>query len=440
MTKRTLAWFTQDLRLHDNPMLFATHEHGEEVLHVFFVKDYLKPSFMPGLGNASKNKFVFLVEGLLDLKNNLKQYGHDLLVIDAFSLDALPKIISKYKIDIVCRSELHGYDEREIWKTLNLTLSQTQFIECATYTLFNKTDLPFDLAELPDSFSKFRKLVEKNNTQTRKSTLEIVWKKAIPIDSNNKFDFFSSDLELSNQKKFHGGEIAARQHVEKYFTSNLPFTYKQTRNQLLEFDASTKLSPWLAQGSLSVISVLEVLNEYEKQCGANESTYWIYFELLWREYFFWNAYVYGKNLFLKKGRRDYSSLTSFYAEQFMRWVNGTTEWPIVNACMHELADTGFMSNRGRQLVASCLVNELALDWRYGAAYFEQQLIDYDVGSNWGNWQYLAGVGADPRGHRRFDLHKQTRVYDPHCEFINYWQGNKNILSTNTRDAADWPIS
>lgn len=85
------------------------------------------------------------------------------------------------------------------------------------------------------------------------------------------------------------------------------------------------------------------------------------------------------------------------------------------------------------------MHELQLDWRYGAAFFEQQLIDYDVASNWGNWQYLAGVGADPRGHRRFDLDKQTRQYDAKHEFIERWHGNAST-PTDWVDAADWPIS
>jgi deoxyribodipyrimidine photo-lyase len=107
--------------------------------------------------------------------------------------------------------------------------------------------------------------------------------------------------------------------------------------------------------------------------------------------------------------------------------------------MKELNATGFLSNRGRQIVASCLVNELAIDWRYGAAYFEQQLLDYDVGSNWGNWQYLAGVGADPRGKRHFDLEKQTKQFCPDGLYINKWQASNPYLYLDSVDAADWPI-
>lgn len=106
--------------------------------------------------------------------------------------------------------------------------------------------------------------------------------------------------------------------------------------------------------------------------------------------------------------------------------------------MKQLNASGFISNRGRQIVASCLVNELAVDWRYGAAYFEQQLLDYDVASNWGNWQYLAGVGADPRGKIHFDLDKQIQQFDPEERFINKWQGFVENLPLDSVDAADWP--
>lgn len=107
--------------------------------------------------------------------------------------------------------------------------------------------------------------------------------------------------------------------------------------------------------------------------------------------------------------------------------------------MKQLNATGYLSNRGRQLVASCFVHELNLDWRYGASYMEHQLVDYDVASNWGNWQYLAGVGADPRANRRFDLEKQTKIYDPQHSFINAWGGNQYSATLDSLDAADWPV-
>ena len=88
--------------------------------------------------------------------------------------------------------------------------------------------------------------------------------------------------------------------------------------------------------------------------------------------------------------------------------------------MKQLSATDYLSNRGRQIAASCLINELEGDWRYGAAWFENQLIDYDVAANWGNWQYLAGVGADPRGGRHFNLAKQTEIYDADGRYRSRW--------------------
>ena len=233
--------------------------------------------------------------------------------------------------------------------------------------------------------------------------------------------------------------IRGVRHLQKYFQSELPATYKQTRNGLDGMDYSTKFSPWLAQGCLSVRRIIERLNQFEDEVVANDSTYWIYFELLWREYFQWYAEKYGEQMIAFSGIKAHSPKTSFYPERFQKWCQGTTPYPIVNACMRQLKATGYMSNRGRQLVASCFVHELAMDWRYGAAYMEQQLIDFDLGSNWGNWQYLAGVGADPRGHRKFDLNKQTQIYDPKQQFIERWQGHSNNFPLDSIDPSDWPI-
>jgi len=111
----------------------------------------------------------------------------------------------------------------------------------------------------------------------------------------------------------------------------------------------------------------------------------------------------------------------------------------VNALMHQLVATGWMTNRGRQIAASYLVNELNHDWRYGAAFFEKHLIDYDVGSNYGNWQYIAGVGTDPRGGRHFNIDKQAAQYDPDGHFTTKWDGYRAAQPRYVTDAADWPL-
>jgi deoxyribodipyrimidine photo-lyase len=167
--------------------------------------------------------------------------------------------------------------------------------------------------------------------------------------------------------------------------------------------------------------VYEDLKQFEQEFESNESTYWLFFEVLWREYFQWVALKHGKNLFLPLGLRPDKPVTKgFNQKAFERWKNGTTPDEFVNSNMKELAETGFMSNRGRQNVASYLIHDMGIEWRAGAAHFENHLIDYDPASNYGNWLYLAGRGNDPRPFRKFDTIFQANRYDPDKKFISTW--------------------
>ena len=261
---------------------------------------------------------------------------------------------------------------------------------------------------------------------------------------------FDSSIISSNDNEagFFGGERAANEHLNHYFSDQRAHQYKAVRNALGGWENSTKFSAWLANGSLSARQVIAALHTFERQHERSDSSYWIFFELLWREYFFWYAFYHQQALFRFSGIDRRRPLSSFYPERFKSWTDGTTPYPLVNACMKQLNQTGYMSNRGRQIVASCLVNELNIDWRYGAAYFEAQLIDYDVAINWGNWQYLAGVGADPRstdqGGRHFDLKKQQQRFDPKGTFIRQWLGPEASIehshtSIDHIDPTGWPI-
>ena len=433
---RALVWFSQDLRVFDNPTLNKAHSAADSVLHVAFLGDLLRPSSMPGLKGVSSNRKQFLYDAIASLKAQLELNGHSLLVINGRACDELGGLIANYSIDAVFAAQQAAFDETQLWAFFDKAYKQVNFHLVSSNTLFEEQTLPFSVAEMPKQFTPFRKKLELSKILPREQKRAIPWSDAINFQDPRIATQINS---LATPDRFSGGELAAVAHLNAYFNSKAPLTYKKTRNALQGFDSSTKFSPWLAQGSLSAISIVDALREYERKHGANESTYWIFFELLWREFFFWSARQTGEKLFWKKGRRATAPLTSFYPERFQAWVNGSTPWPLVNACMNELAETGFLSNRGRQVVASCLVNELQLDWRYGAAYFEQQLIDYDAASNWGNWQYLAGIGADPRGQRQFNIQKQTDMYDPSGEYIRLWHGADSLQNVDSRDAADWPI-
>jgi len=381
-------FFSNDLRVHDNPILHRAANDVDQLLCVFCYQSWWDAHNKQQLVSLGQHRARFLLETLNDLNHALQQLGQTLVISDHSPAECLRQLEQHSNITHVYQSQNAGFYEQQQRQTL-ATLFDFEFIEVVTHTIFEQHQLPFDLAELPDTFSKFRKLIEK--------------------------------------------ELRPNQPL-------IELRYKEVRNAIDGWDNSTKFSPWLANGSLSVRTLLARLHQYEQEIGQNGSTYWIYFELLWREYFQWYAHLYQQKLFSFRGIKQRNPLTSYYPERFKKWCSGNTPYPIVNACMTELNHTGYLSNRGRQIVASCLVNELKLDWRYGAAYFEQQLIDYDVASNWGNWQYLGGVGADPRETRHFNLDKQTEMFDLHGDYRAKWGAKENTAPLDSVDAADWPIT
>ncbi len=436
MTNKGVYWFTNDLRVEDNATLLLASEKVDELLCIFVVEPLWFNANRYGQLSLGQQRWNFLQQTLLDLNRSLKPLGQSLVVIYDDPIRVFSKLISELGFNAVFRSQNTGFYENSQWEALKHQYANVQFFERATHTIFSETTLDLTQKDLPATFSQFRRRVEPLSVTDEPSKLISLPPPARHIPHNWEFQLRENE---STDSPFLGGASEAHKHIKRYMNALLPSTYKDVRNALDGWENSTKLSPWLANGSLSVRQVLRAVNAYEQTVESNESTYWIRFELLWREYFQWYAHKHGATLFHFKGIKHKNPLTSFYPERFQRWCQGNTPYPLVNACMKQLNATGYMSNRGRQIVASCLVNELQLDWRYGAAYFEQQLVDYDVAVNWGNWQYLAGVGADPRGKRHFDIEKQTRLYDPEQRFINTWSNTPVDATLDSVDAADWPI-
>ncbi|CAH1793087.1 unnamed protein product, partial [Owenia fusiformis] len=205
--------------------------------------------------------------------------------------------------------------------------------------------------------------------------------------------------------------------------------YKETRNGMVGSDYSTKFSTWLAHGCLSPRQIYWELKKYEAKRTSNQSTYWVVFELLWRDYFKYVGLKYGDKLFYLDGVMGKHIEWKRDQKLFEAWKEGRTGVPYVDANMREMAATGFMSNRGRQNVASFLTKDLKLDWRMGAEWFESMLIDHDVCSNYGNWQYSAGIGNDPRQDRKFNMVKQGLDYDPQGEYVRLWVPELENLKT-----------
>ncbi|GHF95315.1 DASH family cryptochrome [Thalassotalea marina] len=441
--------FTDDLRFQDNIALANTIAQCDEIAFIYILDPrwFQKTNYQhTWIGQA---KWQFIKQSLSCLNQQLAEHGHQLTLLHGNVEHVLCELIRENNVNFVGFATLVGSNEQVLWAELATKCADTHFASANNSIMYLGERLNLK-HEYLTSFSRFRRFVEKQQIkieQPRKIHLDALPSR-LTLQNQPSFSkaltalpyFISGDVQdVQTHDSFFGGEKSAVQHCKQYFASSAASNYKTTRNALDGWQNSTKFSPYLANGNVSARQIMQWLKQFELAHGASESTYWIYFELLWREYFHHLANSLGNTLYRFSGLAPCAPSTSFYAERFNKWCNGNTPYPIVNACMKQLNQTGFMSNRGRQLVASYLVNELGIDWRYGAAYFQQQLIDHDIASNWGNWQYIAGVGVDPRGGRHFNLQKQTSLYDPEHTFINKWHGQLCDARLDSTDMVDWPI-
>jgi deoxyribodipyrimidine photo-lyase len=434
MKKTALYWFNHDLRVHDNAALLEASLNCEQLICLFCIDDAWFKATGLNARSMGDTRLRFLQQSLHDLCRQLAQRGQSLVVLRGNPVEVISDIITRYQVDALYRSHHVGVYENRQWQHLRMDFPRIAFESVWTHTLFEPEQLPFVLENLPASFSQFRKQIEELAIAP-----PVTMPRELPAPIGELVRKSEKYVKKPNHSEYEGGESAAMSHLSSYFDSDAPLHYKTTRNALDGWTNSTKFSPWLANGNLSVRQLVKTLREYEKRNIANDSTYWIFFELLWREYFQWVALKLGHKLFRPQGVSNTKPSCCFYPERYQKWCHGNTPYPLVNALMKQLNETGYMSNRGRQIAASCLIHEMQLDWRFGAAYFQQQLIDYDVASNWGNWQYIAGVGMDPRGGRHVNIDKQTRQYDPDGHFVREWHGEVSSTQLDSVDAADWPI-
>jgi deoxyribodipyrimidine photo-lyase len=428
---RDIYWFQNDLRLQDNPGLLA-HANAKSLLCVYCLSDSPPWCQLSGMGPQRQR---FFLESLQALRADLRQLGQDLLLVYGDPVNTLRELVSAFGIDRIGTTLTPGFYEGLRFETVVRRL-MVEVIGYPGNSLFAPSQIG-PLRQLPRQYTPFRQQVE---------ALEIAAPVASPARLPPKPRGISYpplpavDTRPHPSFAFRGGAAQGEQRLQQWlFQRQAVLTYKDTRNELAGLDNSSTLSPWLANGGLSARQVAFSLFQFEQQREQNASTRWLFQELLWREFFHWRAYADGYHLFRASGISGVKKLRTFCARDFARWCQGDTNFPLVNALMHQLVESGWMSNRGRQIVASCLINEFNHDWRYGAAFFEKHLIDFDVGSNYGNWQYIAGVGTDPRGGRHFNLQKQAASFDPEGSFTATWLGHQPVQPDHVTDAADWPI-
>lgn len=428
-TKETvLIWLHRDLRLSDNQLFDQLNPALHRVLCLYL---------LPKAEAISVYRRKFLIESLDEFSKQIQKIGLELTVIEENEESPLhiQKILDMNEVDEVRISRRYNTRDVKLITEIQGTANdgerqRMQHLRWLTFeqsTLYNENELPFSVENLPSPFTAFRKKVESECQVSKPYSTPVQNFHTDSVSSPAKLQLppeaTKIDLQLALERLrtvdlpygFKGGELAARHHLHDYIWEQRSIlNYKDTRNGMIDKYDSTKLSPWLSLGCLSARQVFEEVSDFESQIEKNESTYWVYFELLWRDYFKFYSLQIQDHLFYS--RSDYGLSNS---DNFENWKNGQTDEPFVNANMIEILKTGWMSNRGRQNVASYMSKTMGLNWVDGAAYFEGQLIDSDVESNWGNWRYVAGVGTDPRD-RVFNVQRQAQMYDPQGEYQRLW--------------------
>ena len=426
---RILLWLRNDLRLHDHEPLTRALEKKAEVipLYCFDPRHFGKTSF--GFEKTGAYRAKFLLETVADLRKGWRSRGSDLVVRQGKPEDEIPKLVKALNIESVYWHEEVTSEETDIERKVEKALKDLRVASEVYWgaTLYHPDDLPFEINRLPEVFTQFRKAVEKESqiSPTFPTPEKLP---ALPTDVDPGEIPTLTDLKLEESPidpkgvlQFKGGETEAFNRLQHYFwDADRLQVYKETRNGMLGADYSSKFSAWLANGSLSPRKVYEAVQKYESQRRKNNSTYWMVFELVWRDYFRFVCAKYGRKIFRKGGIRALPIEWQQDWKRFDKWRDGATGYPLIDANMKEIASTGFMSNRGRQNVASFLTKNLGIDWQMGAEWFESLLIDYDVCSNWGNWNYTAGVGNDARGFRYFNIPKQSKDYDADGAYVKHW--------------------
>jgi deoxyribodipyrimidine photo-lyase len=447
-----IYWFRLgDMRLHDNPALdWATTictQTQSKLVPVF--------CFDPRIfGNEAKGDFgslkcgprraKFVIESVQDLRQSLEQKGSKLLVSTEKPEDFFAKIMmnkdgskNKLRTKLVYQDEVCSEEVEVAAKVKKLFQSSEPVWGSTMYEL---KDLPYqeELIDMPDTFTPFRNKVEKKATIRppiavpkdlgpfpTMDELSSANPYTVNLPSLKDLGYSTEQIQHANTSDprgvmaFQGGETAALARVKDYiWDKDLLRNYFDTRNGMIGADYSTKFSPWLAHGNVSPRYVAQQCKKYEEQRVANKSTYWVVFELLWRDYWKFFALKHGTSMFFPGGTIGSKQEWKHYEKNLQAWIEGRTGFPLVDANMRELAATGFMSNRGRQNVCSFLALELNQDWRYGAEYFESVLLDHDVHSNWGNW--CAGAGMTGGRLNRFNIVKQSKDYDQHGEYVKHW--------------------
>lgn len=404
--KVILVWFRNDLRFHDNEVLYEAIEKNSIVIPVYcFDERYYKTNSFDNK-NTGINRARFIRESVIEFKSRLQQKGSDLLVFKGLPEEILPKLAKKYEVDEVYHhrevasreTEISDKVETALWR---LQINLKHFIG---HTLFHKEDLPFPIREIPDSFNNFKKHAERESHVREPWPIpdsilspEHLEKTEVPELSELGFDE-SEILQLNESTpSFKGGELAGLQALEKLL-----------KIEFWDNNDYTLITPYIANGLVSPIYTYhkiknsELVNNKKIYDKINEV-------LLWRDYYRFMLKKYP-DIYFKV--RDTEDLKKLYPEKLASWKLGNTGHEIIDKALTQLRSTGVISYALRKLIGTYLIQAYEVDWIEGASFFEECLLDYEPATNYGYWAHLAGEGTSKKENNQPNWKSLLKNIDP----------------------------
>ena len=407
MQKISIFWFRRDLRLEDNKGLSEALKADEKVIPIFiFDKDILDL-----LEDKYDRRVDYIHQALEKINQELKEFGSSLLTFNGKPLDVFKQLEKDFEIkSVFCNRDYEPAAIKRDDKVKDfLDSKKIDFFDFKDQVIFEKHEVAKDNGEPYTVYTPFSKKWKKQLTELDYASVKI---------DKNQFQKLPSKKILS--LKEIGFEETDLDFVEPSLESKIIDVYDKTRD-FPALDATTHLGIALRFGTISIRKCVKF--------ALNHNETWLN-ELIWREFFMQILFHFPKVVnYCFKEKYENIAWRNNEAE-FEKWCNGETGYPIVDAGMRQLNQTGQMHNRIRMVVASFLTKHLLIDWRWGEAYFAKKLLDYDLSANNGNWQWAAGCGCDAAPYFRvFNPDEQTKKFDKGLKYIRKWNPDfeKDIL-------------
>lgn len=443
--KKVIVWFRKDLRIHDNEALIKAIENADEIYPVYIFDDEeCKGTSYHQLRYTGPHRLGFIIESVVALRKTFNDLGIDLIVRSGNPVTELSKLAETINASSIYANMERHHEALRIQNALekNLWRLGKEIYFYRGKMLYYTQDLPFPIKHTPDSFKQFRKEVEKI-VQVRKplkapKSLKS-WSKNPIIGEVPKLSEFNCNLDfIKDQPVNHqitGGEKAALDRMRLFLSKKGAVDSYNKKNTLTDHTVSSKLSAYLSLGCLSPKLLYHELKKYQHNYGHLKATEDFQLNLLLRDYKRLMAKKYMENLFKLSGMSGQVKHSpreqKFDTKIFKTWIEGETDSDFINAIMVQLKKTGYIPFRCRQITASYLVNELKISWHMGASYFQYALIDYDVCSNWVNWNIIGGHGPNQKEEFSLNIPAQAKALDPKGKYTYEWL-NRAPLNLNNQ--------